>query len=145
MCTHMCIHIYIYIYIHGTSRCRIVPAQRFWRMETMLAETVLADLCALVAPPEGTTKKDMCISVVAQPVHSRQHTRAARARKFANMVSANMVSILPNLCAATIRHLEVPDPNVHRPQKGNSKRGHPRKHITFKRRSSHFGVISRGG
>ena len=38
--------------------------------------------------------------LVVQPVHSHQHTRAARARKsanmvYANMVYANMVSVLP--------------------------------------------------
>ena len=33
--------------------------------------------------------------LVMQPLHMHQHTRAARARKSANMVSANMVSILP--------------------------------------------------
>ena len=32
---------------------------------------------------------------MVQPVHLRQHTRAARARKSANMFSADMVSILP--------------------------------------------------
>ena len=34
---------------------------------------------------------------VAQPVHLHQHTRATRARKSADMVCANVVSILPNL------------------------------------------------
>ena len=32
-------------------------------------------------------------------MHLHQHTRAAHALKSANMVSANMVSILPNLIA----------------------------------------------
>ena len=35
-------------------------------------------------------------SLAVQPVHLSQHTRAARARKSASMVSASMVSILPN-------------------------------------------------
>ena len=31
--------------------------------------------------------------LVVRPVHSHRHTRAARVRKSANMVSANMVSV----------------------------------------------------
>ena len=38
-----------------------------------------------------------CTFLVVQPVHLHQHTRAARARKSANMVSANMVSVALNL------------------------------------------------
>ena len=41
-------------------------------------------------------RRDRGTFLVVQPVHLHQHTRAARARKSANMVSANMVSILPN-------------------------------------------------
>ena len=37
--------------------------------------------------------KNMCIFLVVKPAHLHQHTRAARARKSANMVSANMVSV----------------------------------------------------
>ena len=43
----------------------------------------------------GTTKEHDSIFLVVQPMHLHQHTRAARARKSANMVSANMVSVLP--------------------------------------------------
>ena len=43
----------------------------------------------------STTKKIDSIFLVVQHVHLHQHTRAARARKSANMVSANTVSVLP--------------------------------------------------
>ena len=68
--------------------------------ETMLAETMFADLRARVARVcrcscTGCTTKKYSYFLsgtffVVQPVHLHQHTPAARARK-----SANMVSVLP--------------------------------------------------
>ena len=50
---------------------------------------------ARVAPLESTTKTHNYTLLVLQPVHLHQHTRAARARKSADMVAANTGSILP--------------------------------------------------
>ena len=50
----------------------------------------------------STTKRHDSIFLVVQPVHLRQHTRAARARKSANMVSANIVSVLPKVLVDTV-------------------------------------------
>ena len=66
----------------------------------MLAEHMLADLCALAAwvcwckctgcTTEEVLLRHSSVFLVVQPVHLHQHTRAAHARKSANMVSANM-------------------------------------------------------
>ena len=58
-------------------------------METMLAETMFADVRARTAQV-GWCKRTGCVGAT---LHLHQHTRAARARTSANMVSANMVSV----------------------------------------------------
>ena len=50
----------------------------------------------LVASPRAD---NYSIFLVVQTVHLHQHTRAARARQSANMVSADKVSILPRAAA----------------------------------------------
>ena len=90
--------------------------------ESVLAETTLADLgaraarvcwckctgcttkkvpraSARFAPLRKCHEQNSCMFLAVQPLHLHQHTRAARARKSANMVSANMVSILPTASA----------------------------------------------
>ena len=67
--------------------------------------------------------------LVVQPVHVRQDTRAARARKSANMASANMVSAALTL---GIR-LTVP-------QMGASEKGAPGKSVALRRLKCDFEV-----
>ena len=51
---------------------------------------------------ESAAEKDSCVCDVVQPVHLHQHTRAARARKSANMFSPNMASVLLKMGTALV-------------------------------------------
>ena len=64
-------------------------------METLLAETMLADLRARAARV-CWCKRTGCTT-------RKVHSRAARARKSANVVSANMVSVAPKALVDAVR------------------------------------------
>ena len=74
----------------------------------MLAEAMLADWraqavqvcwcrCTACTTQKVPLRRIRLFFLVVQAVHFRQHTRAARVRKYANMVSANIVPILPTV------------------------------------------------
>ena len=72
--------------------------------------------CSVSLSRAEAAKKHDNIFPAVQPVHLHRHTRAARARKSANMASANMVSVLPR--KRLLRVAAVQGHGVRRPRAG---------------------------
>ena len=83
---YVCVYMYIYIYIY-TYICIYISTHIYKLMYTYIYS--------------------QWHFFALEPVRLHQHTRAARARESADMVAANMVSILPSFAKAPVRPISV--------------------------------------